>query len=63
MTMYLLQTVWDPTSDGIALFGDFKIHYYSLMWMAAFITGWYLTKKIYKNEGQTDDKLDSLFRV
>ena len=59
--MYFLQTVWDPTSDGIALFGDFKIHYYSLMWMAAFITGWYLMKKIYKNEGQSEEKLDGLF--
>ena len=59
--MYLLQIVWDPASEGIALFGDFKIHYYSLMWMVAFITGWYLTKRIYKNEGQTEDKLDSLF--
>jgi prolipoprotein diacylglyceryl transferase len=59
--MYFLQTVWDPTSDGIALFGDFKIHYYSLMWMAAFITGWYIMKKIYKNEGQSEEKLDGLF--
>ena len=45
--MYLLQTAWDPASDGIALFGNFKIHYYSLMWMAAFVVGWYLMKKIY----------------
>ena len=59
--MYFLQIIWDPTSDGIALFGNFKIHYYSLMWMTAFIIGWYLTKKIYKNEGQTDDKLYGLF--
>jgi len=59
--MYFLQIIWDPTSDGIALFGDFKIHYYSLMWMAAFIAGWYITKKIYKNEGQSEDKLDGLF--
>ena len=59
--MYFLQTVWDPSSDGIALFGDFKIHYYSLMWMAAFVTGWYLMKKIYKNEGLSDEKLDGLF--
>mgnify|MGYP006102708647 FL=1 len=59
--MYLLQTVWDPTSDGIALFGNFKIHYYSLMWMAAFVVGWYLMKKIYKNENQSDEKLDGLF--
>jgi len=59
--MYFLQPVWDPTSDGIAIFGDFKIHYYSLMWMAAFITGWYIMKKIYKNEGQSEEKLDGLF--
>ena len=59
--MYFLQTVWDPTSDGIAIFGDFKIHYYSLMWMAAFITGWDIMKKIYKNEGQSEEKLDGLF--
>ena len=59
--MYFLQTVWDPTSDSIAIFGDFKIHYYSLMWMAAFITGWYIMKKIYKNEGQSEEKLDGLF--
>tara|TARA_B110000483_G_scaffold98759_1_gene121138 strand:+ start:2901 stop:3734 length:834 start_codon:yes stop_codon:yes gene_type:complete len=59
--MYFLQTVWDPTSDSIAIFGDFKIHYYSLMWMAAFVTGWYIMKKIYKNEGQSEEKLDGLF--
>jgi phosphatidylglycerol:prolipoprotein diacylglycerol transferase len=59
--MYLLQIVWDPASDGITLFGNFKIHYYSLMWMTAFITGWYLMKKIYKNEGQSEEKLDGLF--
>jgi prolipoprotein diacylglyceryl transferase len=59
--MYFLQIIWDPTSDGIALFGDFKIHYYSLMWMAAFVTGWYLMKKVYRNEGLSDEKLDGLF--
>jgi len=59
--MYFLQTLWDPSSDGIALFGDFKIHYYSLMWMAAFVTGWYLMKKVYRNEGLSDEKLDGLF--
>ena len=29
--------------------------------MAAFIAGWYLMKKIYKNEGLSEDKLDGLF--
>ena len=59
--MHFLQIVWDPASEGINIFGDFKIHYYSLMWMVAFILGWYVMKKIYKNENQSDDKLDSIF--
>lgn len=59
--MHFLQIVWDPASEGIRLFGDFKIHYYSMMWMAAFILGWYIMKKIYKHENQTEEKLDSLF--
>ena len=59
--MQALQIVWDPSSEGINLFGDFKIHYYSMMWMAAFILGWYIMKKIYKHENQTEEKLDSLF--
>ena len=59
--MTFLQIVWEPASDGIRLFGNFKIHYYSLMWMAAFIIGFYIMKKIYKNENQSEHKLDSLF--
>ncbi len=56
-----LQIVWDPASEGIQIYGDFKIHYYSLMWMVAFILGWYITKKIYLREEQSNEKLDSLF--
>jgi len=59
--MEFLQIVWDPASDGIRLFRNFKIHYYSLMWMVAFILGFYIMKKIYKNEDQEESKLDSLF--
>ena len=59
--MDFLQIVWDPATDGIRLFGDFKIHYYSLMWMVAFILGFFIMKKIYKNENQEESKLDSLF--
>ena len=57
--MQILSFVWDP-SPGIDL-GFFIIRYYSLMFVIAFSVGWLLTKKIYKNEGQPDDKLDSLF--
>lgn len=59
--MHFLQIVWDPASEGLKLFGDFKIHYYSMMWMLAFILGWYIMKRIYKHESQTEEKLDSLF--
>ena len=59
--MRFLQIVWDPTSNGINIFGFFTIHYYSLMWMFAFILGWFIMKKIYKNENQSNEKLDSLF--
>ena len=48
--MIALQTTWDPSSAGIDLFGKFTIHYYSLMWMLAFILGWYIMKRIYMKE-------------
>ena len=57
--MQALSFVWDP-SKGIDL-GFFLVRYYSLMFVIAFALGWVITKKIFKNEGQTDDKLDSLF--
>jgi len=58
--MQALQIVWDPAKNGLDVFG-FTIHYYSMMWMIAFILGWYIMKKIYKHENQTEEKLDSLF--
>lgn len=59
--MIALQTTWDPSSTGIDLFGKFTIHYYSLMWMVAFILGWYIMKRIYLKENLSEEKLDSLF--
>lgn len=51
--------VWNP-SKGIDL-GFFTLHYYSLMWIIAFVLGFYIVKRIYKNENQTNEALDSLF--
>ncbi len=59
--MHALQIVWEPASDGINIVGNFTIHYYSMMWMTAFILGWFIMKKIFKNEKQSNEKLDSLF--
>ncbi|RCW90049.1 prolipoprotein diacylglyceryl transferase [Winogradskyella arenosi] len=57
--MFLLSIDWDPIK--FIDLGFFKLHFYSLMWITAFILGFYITKRIYKNEGQSDEALDSLF--
>ena len=59
--MYALDIVWNPSSEGINIFGKFTIHYYSLMWIAAFTIGHYVMKKIYQKESLSEESLDSLF--
>jgi len=54
-----LSIVWNP-SEGIDL-GFFIIRYYSLMFVIAFGLGWYIMKRIFENENESIDKLDSLF--
>lgn len=54
-----LHIIWNPI-DGYDL-GFFKIRLYSLMFVIAFGLGWYLTKKIYDREGESNDNLDKLF--
>lgn len=56
---HALAIVWNP-SEGIDL-GFFMIRYYSLMFVIAFGLGWYLMKPIFVREGETLEKLDSLF--
>ncbi|MEY4433013.1 MAG: hypothetical protein RLZZ44_1146 [Bacteroidota bacterium] len=51
--------VWNP-SEGLDL-GFFMIRYYSLMFVIAFGLGWYIMKQIFVREGETIEKLDSLF--
>jgi len=57
--MYSLSFIWNP-SEGIDL-GFFVIRYYSLMFVIAFSIGWFITKRIFDKEGESTDKLDSLF--
>jgi len=50
--------VWDPPI-GFDL-GFFTLRFYSLMFLVAFVSGWYLTKAIFQREGLSMDKLDKI---
>ena len=56
---HALNIIWNP-SEGIDL-GFFIIRYYSLMFVIAFGLGWYIMKHIFEREGESIEKLDSLF--
>lgn len=56
---HFLSITWNP-SKGFDI-GPIPLHYYSIMFMLAFITGWYITKKIFDREGESAEKLDKLF--
>ena len=56
---HALNIIWNP-SEGIDL-GFFVIRYYSLMFVIAFGLGWYIMKYIFEREGESIEKLDSLF--
>lgn len=58
--MQLLKFDWNPVT-GIDIVGNFKLHFYSLMWVIAFIIGWYIMKRIFTKEKISLDYLDPLF--
>lgn len=47
-------------SEGIQI-GSFTLHYYSLMWIMAFLVGWQIMAKVYKTDGVDTKLLDPLF--
>ena len=58
--MQLLKFDWNPVT-GIDIIGNFKIHFYSLMWVTAFVLGWHIMKWIFKKEKVSLEYLDPLF--
>ncbi|MGC6431298.1 MAG: prolipoprotein diacylglyceryl transferase [Jejuia sp.] len=58
--MYALKFDWNPVT-GIDIVGNFKLHFYSLMWIIAFILGWYIMKRIYTKEKMNLEYLDPMF--
>ena len=51
---------WNPSPE-IFKIGSLPIRYYGLMFVAAFLLGIQIMKKIYKSENVDEDKVDSLF--
>lgn len=58
--MYLLKFDWNPIT-GIDIVGNFKLHFYSVMWIVAFLLGWYIMKRIFTKEKINIEYLDPLF--
>ncbi|WP_422860606.1 prolipoprotein diacylglyceryl transferase [Flagellimonas sp. S174] len=58
--MFFLGFNWNP-DDTLLKLGFIQIKYYNLLWIAAFVVGWYLMKKIFTRENKSMEKLDSLF--
>ncbi|NCQ15923.1 MAG: prolipoprotein diacylglyceryl transferase, partial [Flavobacteriales bacterium] len=58
--MYALKFDWNPIT-GIDIIGNFKLHFYSVMWIVAFMLGWYIMKRIFTKEKVSLDYLDPLF--
>lgn len=58
--MNFLSIVWDLDPEIIKI-GSFGIRWYSLMFVAAFVLGLHLMKKIYINDKIPVEKLDPLF--
>lgn len=58
--MYFLGFNWNP--DGTLLkLGFLQLKYYNLLWIAAFLVGWYIIKRIFLNEKKSIQQVDSLF--
>lgn len=58
--MYFLGFDWNPEGTLFKL-GFIQIKYYNLLWIAAFVVGWFIMKKIFENEKKSMAQLDSLF--
>jgi phosphatidylglycerol:prolipoprotein diacylglycerol transferase len=58
--MLFLSIDWNPNVE-IFKIGSFAVRYYSLMFVVAFVLGLELMKRIYKREGISLEKLDSIF--
>ncbi|WP_104736426.1 prolipoprotein diacylglyceryl transferase [Hanstruepera ponticola] len=58
--MHSLKFDWNPIT-GFDIAGNFKLHFYSMMWIVAFLIGWHIMKRIFTKEKVSLEYLDPLF--
>lgn len=58
--MYYLGFNWNP-NETLFKIGVLQIKYYNLLWIAAFVLGWYIIKRVFINEKKPFEQMDSLF--
>lgn len=58
--MYFLGFTWNP-NETLFKIGFLQIKYYNLLWITAFLIGWFITKRIFLREKKSLEQLDSLF--
>ena len=58
--MFYLGITWNP-DDTLFQLGFLQIKYYNLLWIVAFVVGWFIMKRIFLNEKRSLNQLDSLF--
>lgn len=56
---FFLGFIWNP-DETIFQLGFLQIKYYNMLWILAFVLGWYVMKNIFKTENKPFEKLDSL---
>ncbi len=52
--------IWNPSISPFSIFG-FEVRYYSLCWLVAFLSSYYIVKYTYRKSGVGEDKFDPLF--
>ena len=58
--MFFSAILWNP-DDTLFKIGFLQIKYYNLMWILAFVVGFYVMKWVFNKANKTLEKLDSLF--
>ncbi|HVN58305.1 MAG TPA: prolipoprotein diacylglyceryl transferase [Bacteroidales bacterium] len=57
--MHFLIIPWNPNPEVLRI-GHFAIRWYGLLFASSFLIGYFLMRKMFRNEGLTDDLLDRL---